>query len=136
MNELKELGNEAIKNQKYELAVLHYTHAIKLDPRNYTLHSNRSFAFLKMGQYYHSLQDAKETINLNPNWAKVTLHSQFVAHNNKRICRVIFEKEKLNWPHIISLMLVFLMNVLCNCNLMMLLSYRRSQKLIMKEGKI
>lgn len=67
---LKEKGNECFKNQKYEEAVLHYTHAIKLDGLNYSLYSNRSSAFLHLQQYYLALEDAKETIRLQPAWAK------------------------------------------------------------------
>lgn len=68
---LKELGNTAVKNQKYEEAILYYTQAIKADPNNFTLYSNRSFAFLKVQQYYFAMQDAFETIRLNPAWPKV-----------------------------------------------------------------
>lgn len=71
VEELKELGNAAVKAQKYEESILHYTHAIKLDPKNYVLYSNRSFAFLKMQQYYYAIEDANETIKLNPKWPKV-----------------------------------------------------------------
>lgn len=67
---LKELGNKAVKNNKFEEAILHYAHAIKLDPENYTLYSNRSFAFLKLKHYYFALDDAHQTINLNPSWPK------------------------------------------------------------------
>lgn len=73
MNELKDLGNAAVKEEKYEEAVLHYTQGIKIDPTNYTLYSNRSYAFLKIQQYYHALEDAKYTITLNQTWAKVCL---------------------------------------------------------------
>lgn len=62
-----------MKNQKFEEAILHYTYAIKLDPSNYTLHSNRSYAFLKVQQYYFALEDANETIRLNPSWPKVRI---------------------------------------------------------------
>ena len=71
---LKELGNAAVKNQKYEEAVLYYTQAIKSDLSNYTLYSNRSFAFLKVHQYYFAMEDAKETIKLNPMWPKVQFY--------------------------------------------------------------
>lgn len=67
------MGNAAVKNQKYEESILHYTHAIKLDPKNYVLYSNRSFAFLKMQQYYYAMEDANETIRLNPKWPKVSI---------------------------------------------------------------
>lgn len=71
VEELKVKGNECVKDGKYIEAVLHYTQAIKMDPNNYLLYSNRSFAFLKLDQHYLSLQDANETVRLQPQWAKV-----------------------------------------------------------------
>lgn len=71
VQELKEKGNECVRNKKYAESVFHYTHAIKLDPLNYSLYSNRSLAFLKMQQFYFAMEDAKETIRLKPDWAKV-----------------------------------------------------------------
>ncbi|XP_063830013.1 uncharacterized protein LOC135079312 [Ostrinia nubilalis] len=68
--ELKNKGNECVKDGKFIEAVLHYTQAIKMDPSNYVLYSNRSFAFLKIDQHYLSLQDANETVRLQPQWAK------------------------------------------------------------------
>jgi len=67
----REKGNKCMKEDKYMEAMFHYTHGIKLDPRNAYLYSNRSLAFLRMQQYYHALEDAKTTIQLKPNWAKV-----------------------------------------------------------------
>ncbi|XP_052752271.1 small glutamine-rich tetratricopeptide repeat-containing protein alpha-like [Galleria mellonella] len=70
VEELKTKGNECVKEGKFIEAVLHYTHAIKMDPSNYVLYSNRSFAFLKLDQHYLSLQDANETVRIQPQWAK------------------------------------------------------------------
>ena len=67
---LKERGNACVKQQKYEEAMFHYTHAIKLDPQNYSLYSNRSFAFLKIRQYHFAMEDALMTIELKPDWTK------------------------------------------------------------------
>ena len=69
--ELKELGNTAIRNGNALEAMIHYTHAIKFDPKNHLLYSNRSLAFLKSQQYYFALEDAQQTIKLQPNWPKV-----------------------------------------------------------------
>ncbi|XP_067121382.1 stress-induced-phosphoprotein 1-like [Centruroides vittatus] len=68
--ELKEKGNESLKKGNYAEAMIHYTHALKLDPSNYQLYSNRSLAFLKLQQYYYALEDAKQTISYKPDWAK------------------------------------------------------------------
>ncbi|XP_068622417.1 uncharacterized protein [Battus philenor] len=70
VEELKNKGNECVKDGKFIEAVLHYTHAIKMEPNNYVLYSNRSLAFLKLDQHYLSLQDANETVKLQPQWAK------------------------------------------------------------------
>ncbi|KAM3965573.1 uncharacterized protein ACR2FA_000423 [Aphomia sociella] len=70
IEEFKTKGNECVKEGKFIEAVLHYTQAIKMDPSNYVLYSNRSFAFLKLDQHYLSLQDANETVRLQPQWAK------------------------------------------------------------------
>jgi len=70
---LKDKGNECVRNKKYAESVLHYTHAIKLDPMDYSLYSNRSLAFLKMQHFYFAMEDAKEAIRLKPNWAKVII---------------------------------------------------------------
>ncbi|XP_012268597.1 hsp70-Hsp90 organizing protein 1-like [Athalia rosae] len=67
---LKELGNACVKEQKYGEAMFHYTHAIKLDPKNHSLYSNRSLVFLKMQQYHFAMEDAVMTIQLKPDWTK------------------------------------------------------------------
>lgn len=70
VEELRAKGNECVKDGKFIEAVLHYTQAIKMDPNNYVLYSNRSFAFLKLDQHYLALQDANETVRIQPQWAK------------------------------------------------------------------
>uniref|UniRef100_T1JJA0 Uncharacterized protein n=1 Tax=Strigamia maritima TaxID=126957 RepID=T1JJA0_STRMM len=70
MQELKDSGNEAVKAGNHTEAIIHYTYALKLDPSQYQLYSNRSLAFLKLQQYYHALEDANKTIELKPDWAK------------------------------------------------------------------
>lgn len=69
-DDLKERGNECVKNKSYTEAILHYTHAIKMSPTDPILYSNRSLAFLKMKQLYYANEDAEKTISLKPDWAK------------------------------------------------------------------
>lgn len=70
MDELREKGNSCVKEGNHAEAVLHYSSAIRTDPSNPALHSNRSLAFLKLQQYYLAHQDAKRAIELKPDWAK------------------------------------------------------------------
>lgn len=65
-------------------AILHYTHAIKLEPSNHLLYSNRSYAFLKLDQYYLALEDANETIKLQPSWPKVRKHCADCSHTHTK----------------------------------------------------
>ncbi|XP_074099771.1 serine/threonine-protein phosphatase 5-like [Cotesia typhae] len=70
VQKLKEDGNNCVRQQKYPEAMFHYTHAIKINPSNYSLYSNRSFVFLKMQQYHFAMEDAMMTIKLKPDWTK------------------------------------------------------------------
>lgn len=70
MNQLKEQGNAALSSGKFEEAVKFYSEAIALDPKNHVLYSNRSAAYAKDENYAAALEDANQTIALNPSWSK------------------------------------------------------------------
>ncbi|TRY69941.1 hypothetical protein TCAL_01247 [Tigriopus californicus] len=63
-------SNHACQAGDFKLAVRLYTEAIALDPGNHILHSNRSAAYIKMGQFPKALQDAIRARDLNPEWPK------------------------------------------------------------------
>ncbi|WCJ23843.1 Stress-induced-phosphoprotein 1 [Euphorbia peplus] len=67
---LKDKGNELFKAGNYLKAAALYTQAIKLDPSNHTLYSNRAAAFLQLVKLSKALADAETTITLNPKWEK------------------------------------------------------------------
>lgn len=70
MNQLKEQGNAALSLGNFEAAIKYYTEAIALDPKNHVLYSNRSAAFAKDENFTAALEDANQTIVLNPTWSK------------------------------------------------------------------
>lgn len=78
---LREQGNQAVRVKKFPEAILHYTYAIKLDPENYALYSNRSYAHLMLKHYYLALADAKEAIFLNPAYPKGYFRKGWVTSN-------------------------------------------------------
>ena len=64
-------SNAACQTGDFALAVTLYTEAIRLDPANHILYSNRSAAHVKLGQFGKALQDAVKAKQLNPEWPKV-----------------------------------------------------------------
>uniref|UniRef100_K3Z8A0 Uncharacterized protein n=1 Tax=Setaria italica TaxID=4555 RepID=K3Z8A0_SETIT len=67
---LKDQGNEQFKSGSYLKAAALYTQAIKLDPDNATLYSNRAAAFLQLVKLSKALADAETTVKLKPEWEK------------------------------------------------------------------
>lgn len=70
VNSLKDQGNAALNAGKFEDAITFYTNAIKLDPSNHVLYSNRSAAYAKAEKFKEALSDAEKTISCKPDWSK------------------------------------------------------------------
>lgn len=67
---MKDKGNKALAENKFDDAVKFYTQAINIDGNNHVLHSNRSAAYAKAGKYEQALADAEKTISIKPDWGK------------------------------------------------------------------
>ncbi|KAG9262977.1 tetratricopeptide repeat protein 28-like [Astyanax mexicanus] len=63
-------SNEACQRGDFQTAVKLYGEALRADPQNCILYSNRSAAHLKLGQYQTALDDAVKARLLNPKWPK------------------------------------------------------------------
>lgn len=65
----KEAGNAAFKAKAYPQAIVSYSAALALHPTA-AVHSNRSAAFIAIGDPQAALQDAEACRRLDPSWAK------------------------------------------------------------------
>ncbi|XP_008421528.1 tetratricopeptide repeat protein 28 isoform X3 [Poecilia reticulata] len=63
-------SNQACQQGEFALAVRLYTEALTADPQNCILYSNRSAAYLKLGQHGKALDDAIKARLINPKWPK------------------------------------------------------------------
>jgi len=67
---LKDKGNAALAENKFDEAIKYYTEAINIDGNNHVLYSNRSAAYAKATKYDLALQDAEKTVQIKPDWSK------------------------------------------------------------------
>jgi len=68
--ELKQKGNNCIKQKNYTQAVEFYTNALDADPSSHAVYSNRSLAYSNLGDFVRALQDATKCLDLAPMFAR------------------------------------------------------------------
>ncbi|KAI5064201.1 hypothetical protein GOP47_0020871 [Adiantum capillus-veneris] len=66
----RELGNECFKAQKYPEAVKHYSEAIKRNPNDVKVYSNRAACYTKLGAPTEALKDADKCIELDKTFVR------------------------------------------------------------------
>lgn len=77
-------GNAAFKSGNWTDAIKFYSRAIKLDDSDFVCISNRSAAYLKVGEPEEALKDAERVIQLNPKYAKGHIRKACALHVMKK----------------------------------------------------
>ncbi|XP_078074191.1 small glutamine-rich tetratricopeptide repeat-containing protein beta-like [Mustelus asterias] len=68
--QLKNEGNNYIKEENYRAAVDSYTQAIELDPNSAVYFCNRAAAQSKLNNYTAAIEDCKRAITIDPGYSK------------------------------------------------------------------
>ena len=68
--EFKQKGNDALKTGDNKSACEFYSKGLEIDPENFAILSNRSAAYLALGDYQKAFEDGEALIKLKPDWSK------------------------------------------------------------------
>ncbi|XP_053313918.1 small glutamine-rich tetratricopeptide repeat-containing protein beta [Spea bombifrons] len=68
--QLKDEGNNFMKEQNYEAAVDCYTQAVELDPKNAVYYCNRAAAFNQLGNHSNAVRDCEKAISIDVVYSK------------------------------------------------------------------
>jgi len=78
--EAKEKGNELFKAARYGEAIAEYTEAVKRDPTNPSVYSNRAACYSKLMDWQRGLDDCEMCLKLDPKFVKAYIRKGKIQH--------------------------------------------------------
>jgi len=81
----KARGNQHFQKGEFKEAIEAYTEAIKYNPKEHTLFSNRSGSYASLGQYEEALKDGEECVKLAPTFIKGYLRKGLALFNLNKL---------------------------------------------------
>jgi len=92
--EEKNKGNEFFKNGDYPSAIKHYSEAIKRNPEDPKIYSNRAACYTKLAEFGIALKDCDECIRLDPTFIKGYLRKGGVLQGMKQMSKAATAFQK------------------------------------------
>jgi len=97
--EEKTKGNEAYQKGDFPTALKHYTEAIKRNPEDAKLYSNRAACYAKLMEFRYALEDCEKCIKLDPTFVKGYIRkgmALMALHEHARALRAYEEALRLD----------------------------------------
>jgi len=92
--EHKAKGNALFKEGKWPEAIKEYTEALRRDPKNHTVYSNRATCYAKLLAFDNSLKDCEECLKIEPKFVKAWIRKGRIEHLKKQYHKAIESYEK------------------------------------------
>jgi len=90
----KSKGNEHFKEQRWQAAIEEYTEALKRNPKNYKVLSNRAFAFSKLMSWGQGMEDCDKCIAIEPTFVKAYIRKGKIQHFLKNYMKALETFDK------------------------------------------
>lgn len=90
----KELGNEYFKKGDYSTAVKHYTEAIKRNPDDSKLYSNRAACYTKLAAFDLGLKDCEQCCKLDPKFIKGWIRKEKILQGMQQPSKALTAYQK------------------------------------------
>jgi len=92
--EHKAKGNALFKEGKWPEAIKEYTEALRRDPKNHTVYSNRATCYAKLVAFDNSLKDCEACLKLEPKFVKAWIRKGRIEHLKKQYHKAVESFEK------------------------------------------
>jgi len=92
--EAKLAGNEKFQQGQYAEAIAFYNEALKRNPDNYKVYSNRANCFAKLGQWDRALEDCDKCLAKDPAFVKAYIRKGKIQHLLKQYPQALSTFQK------------------------------------------
>lgn len=92
--EAKQRGNQLYNDGKFREAIAEYTEAIKRNPQNYKVYSNRAACFQKLMEWQRGLEDCDKCLSIDPNFIKAYIRKGKIQHFLKQYHKALETYDK------------------------------------------